>query len=525
MAPRPHLADLNRPAQKRASLVRCTSFAVRAIGWRELAFANLAVLFALFGSPTISAQLREAPEAPCSTDNAVADHSQKPHPKVIIEEVRFDGPTHLPYSELGPVIEEANHREMDAEFPGWLDDFAEIGLRGAWQDQGYFNVKVTAKAQSLGSDSEHERFVVTAHVDEGLQYRLGQIQLVDGTAFPAEQLRNLIPMNDGDLFDVSKVREGIQALTKMYDSHGYIDFTAVPDTELADRAQLVSLVMRLDEQKQYRIGKINVVGTAPEIESVLRSRFRQGDVFRPQVIEEFYKDYKSALPSGALPEDVQIKRNGRDGTADLSFVFLAFGDVEGVVLDSSGQPVQHASVSYQYMDAPDQGRDVQVETDCNGHFVIEHVLPRRVEIRARKESDFYADGLLGSYAQPNEPEFPQVQVVAGESVKGVIVRLGRQGGLLRVRVLDADTKGPLRSIEYQLCPTDSLRGLSSCAGGWTPGEFHLIVPSAPVSLKIGANSYEDWNYRDEGTGSPLLHLEPGEAKSLTVDLKRKNPRN
>jgi hypothetical protein len=506
-------------------LLHCASLAIRAIVWRALAFATLAVLFALFGSPTISAQLREAPEESCSPANAVADHSQKSHPKLFVEDVRFDGPTHLPYSELQRVIEEVNQREMDAENPGWLDEFAEIGLRGAWQDRGYFNVKVAAKAKSLGGDSERERFVVTAHVDEGLQYRLGQIRFVDGTAFPADTLRNLIPMNDGDLFDVSKVREGIQVLTKMYASHGYVDFTAVPNTEFADRPQLISLVMRLDEQKQYRIGRISVVGAAPEIESVLRSRFKQGDVVHPPAVEEFYKEYKSALPSGAMPEDVQIKRHVRDGTADLSFVFLPFGAVEGVVLDSSGHPVQHASVYYQYMEEPSQVRDGQVETDCSGQFVIDHVLPRRIEIRARKESVFYTDTLLGSYAQPNEPEFPQVQVVADESVKGVIVRLGRQGGLLRVRVLDADTKGPLGGIGYRLCRTDNLRGLSSCAAGGKPGEFHLVVPSAPITLKIGADNYEDWNYRDEGTGSPLLQLDPGEAKSLTVYLKRKNPGN
>jgi hypothetical protein len=43
-------------------------------------------------------------------------------------------------------------------------------LRGAWQNLGYFRVKVSAEARSLGSDSNEERFLVTAHVDEGLQY-------------------------------------------------------------------------------------------------------------------------------------------------------------------------------------------------------------------------------------------------------------------------------------------------------------------------------------------------------------------
>jgi len=492
---------------------------------RTWQFALFPLLCMLCFPPPISAQLRDASDESCPAATGNAEQSKPPHRKVIIEDVRFDAPIHLSYAALKPAVDEANRIEMDAEGNGWLDEFAEIGLRGTWQNQGYFNATVTAKAESLGSDSESKRFLVTAHVEEGLQYRVREVRFAGGTVFPTEQLRNAVPMHDGDLFDVSMVRQAIENLTKLYGSFGYIDFTAVPRTELADRPQLVTLVMELDEQKQYRIGQVSVVGRSSEMEALARSKFTPGDLFRPAVLDQFIAENKSALPAGASPEDVQITRNVREGIVDVTFYFLPGGAVEGTVVDQSGHPVQIAQVYFVPLSGLTQSGGPTKETNCNGHFVIEHLLPGTVEIRASKESDFYSDGLNGQLSRAGEQVFPQVKVGEGESVSGVVVRLGKQGGLLRVLVLDSDSKAPLSHVRYQLCFKENTDGQPYCGSIGGPGEYHTVVPSVPLALKITADNYEDWDYRDAKTGSPSLRLEPGEIKSFTVNLKPKNPKN
>ena len=217
--------------------------------------------------------------------------------KVIIERIEFDRPVHLSNADIEQVIEKANMNEWDADSPAWIDELAEIGLRSAWQDQGYFKIDIAARAQSLGGDSNHERFLVAVHVtNEGPQFHVGDIQFTGGTGIPEVELRRVFPLREGEIFSVARVREGIEALTKLYSSQGYLDLTVVPDTEVDDNLQRISLVMRLDERKQYRIGSVEIRGLDPSLEARLRSILVPGEVFNPQPVTAFLKENRPVLP-------------------------------------------------------------------------------------------------------------------------------------------------------------------------------------------------------------------------------------
>ena len=188
-----------------------------------------------------------------------SDGNRNASRKVIVERIEFDRPVHLSNSDIEQVIEKANKAEWDADSPAWIDTLAELELRSAWQDQGYFKIAIDPHAQSLGGDSGHERFLVTVHVlEEGPQFHLGDIRFTGGTAIPEVELRQTIPLRDGEFFDVAQVREGIVALTKLYGSHGYINFMAIPDAEADENLQRISLVIALDEQKQFRVGSVEI---------------------------------------------------------------------------------------------------------------------------------------------------------------------------------------------------------------------------------------------------------------------------
>jgi outer membrane protein assembly factor BamA len=242
--------------------------------------------------------------------------------KVFIKDVNFDGPIHVPRSDIAQIIKEANQSDLDAHDPQWIAAF-EIALRGAWQDRGYFHVEVTAEVHSLGGNSNEERVQVTAHVNEGLQYHLRDIRFVSGTAIPDAELRAVIPMREGEIFNVSLVRNVIEALIKLYGSHGYIDFTAVPDTEIDDNLQRISLVFHLDEQKQYRVGKVEIKALDPALEARLRALLRPGEIYNEEAENDFYKENRLALPPKVSTADMQAVRNVETGIVDLAFDFRA----------------------------------------------------------------------------------------------------------------------------------------------------------------------------------------------------------
>lgn len=241
-----------------------------------------------------------------------------PSRKVIVERIEFDRPVLLSDSDVQHVIKQANEKEWDADSPAWLDELAEIGLRHAWQDQGYFKVAIDPRAQSLGGDSGHERFLVAVHViDEGPQFHMGNIQFTGGTAIPDAELRRVFPLREGEIFDAAKVRSGLEALTKLYGSHGYVDFTATPEKQVDENLQRISLVIHLDEQTQFRVGNVDIRGLDPHFEARLRSILVPGEVFNPQLLRAFLNENRPVLPHGI--ENFEMRRNVRAGLVDLTF--------------------------------------------------------------------------------------------------------------------------------------------------------------------------------------------------------------
>jgi len=249
-----------------------------------------------------------------------------PHPIVVIDVVHFDGPIHASRSALSGFIRTANQAALSAD-DDWLEEFQDVALRGWWQDHGYNNVKVTAESHLISGDSQHQHFSVSVHVDEGLQYRLSGIRFVNadperGLAIPEQQLRKVIQIRDGEILNVDKVRRGVEALTKFYGTRGYFDFTAEPRLETDDAHRRISVLMRLSEQKQYIIAKVDVLSQNPELEKDLKSTIKAGDVYNSKLMEDFFTKHKSILPPDSSPiTSIKVERNVKTGTVNLVFDF------------------------------------------------------------------------------------------------------------------------------------------------------------------------------------------------------------
>ena len=252
----------------------------------------------------------------------------KASPRIIIDDVKFDGPIHISDSDRQQLVSELKERSYRADYD-WLSEVQEIGIKSVWRDRGYFKVEVSAKEELLRSDSAGEHVLVIVHVDEGAQYRLGSIQFRSSDpdvplAFPTEDLRKLIPMNTGDIFSAEKIRESLDSLKLLYGSNGYIDFVAEPLTDIDDSPDhRISLVMELDQQKQYRLGKIEVLGPNPVVETFLKSKLRPGDVYNWKAVENLVKENEAVLPPNTSPQDLELNRNVKNGTVDLRFNFSA----------------------------------------------------------------------------------------------------------------------------------------------------------------------------------------------------------
>ena len=176
----------------------------------------------------------------------------------------------------------------------WIEEFSGT-IRDAWQQRGYFKVKVDPQVLLTSEISSEKTFHVTATVDSGGQYRLGKITFKGGTQFGPDRLMGFFPLSRGEIFNTDRVRKGLEKLRKAYDERGFIDFSPVPTVSVDESHGLIDLAVEMEEGRQFRVSKTYISGLDPaSAETLLRkSGLEPGDVADPDRLTRFDQEHGS----------------------------------------------------------------------------------------------------------------------------------------------------------------------------------------------------------------------------------------
>jgi outer membrane protein insertion porin family len=176
-----------------------------------------------------------------------------------------------------------------------LADEAGERVRAAYQDKGYFKVEVRDKAVPV-AQGQYDLVITVVH--QGVQYRLGNLNFVNTTSFPEPLLRDLFPVQRGEIFSREKVAKGLEEVRRLYGSQGYLNFVSVPNTAFDDENALANLTIDVDEGKQFRLRTVDVIGVDPETkERVLNElAMKPGDLYTSESWESVFRIISRPCP-------------------------------------------------------------------------------------------------------------------------------------------------------------------------------------------------------------------------------------
>jgi outer membrane translocation and assembly module TamA len=270
-------------------------------------------LLMLNGQTTLAQQSEEPPD-----HDTLCALSQPPNlrSEVTVAELNLEGDLQLPSADQEQIASQLKEGTYPGEPDGVTEELEER-VRQAWQNRGYFKVRVQGGSHILSSIPGNAQIAATFHIEEGPRYRLQQITFKGNKAIAnIKALRDLFPSKDGDVFNRAAIGKGLENLGKAYSQFGYINFTSVPETKFNEADQTISLVIDIDEGKQFYIGSIRVFGADPQILSDLP--LKRGQPYNGSLIEAFLRKH---LPE-ADPNDQRVQRrvlNERAGTVGLVF--------------------------------------------------------------------------------------------------------------------------------------------------------------------------------------------------------------
>ncbi len=151
-------------------------------------------------------------------------------------------------------------------------------VREVYLNNGY--VDVSFGPPEMGYEDGYSRFLfwkrpkrwldLTIPVEEGKQYRVGNVQVEGATVFPADFIKLHFKLQPGEVYNESRITKGLESLRELYGSRGYVQFTGFPIKKPVAESDVVDVTINLNEDKQYFVNRIEFKGNTTTRDKVIR---------------------------------------------------------------------------------------------------------------------------------------------------------------------------------------------------------------------------------------------------------------
>lgn len=184
--------------------------------------------------------------------------------KLKIDEVVFIGNSAFNARQLRKEMKVRRHWFMswltgsgrfdEGEFQDDLDR-----LRTKYQNEGYLDVSIPESNVTLDYPTER-KIVITVRIDEGRQYRVGNITFDGNTIFNDMQLFPGLDLLTGDVFSPEKLDGDVERITNLYGAIGYLDTSVRPERRPNLDTGAIDLIYRIQESERFEVESIIIEG-------------------------------------------------------------------------------------------------------------------------------------------------------------------------------------------------------------------------------------------------------------------------
>ena len=240
--------------------------------------------------------------------------------KLAVRRVAFAGNSAYPSNKLKGVVKSGetnvlslllNNDTYDAER---IDTDRDL-LRRFYRAHGYADVRVRSDARY---DAGTKGVVVTFTIDEGPQYRFGQVDIVSNVkSVDPAALRSSLRTQAGEIYDAGAVDKTVEELALALAKSGSPFAAALPRSERLPEQHLINLVYTIVDDKRVYVERIDIHGNIKTRDEVIRREFDlvEGDAYNRALIERgerrlkqlgYFKTVKISEKPGSAPDRVVI---------------------------------------------------------------------------------------------------------------------------------------------------------------------------------------------------------------------------
>ena len=146
-------------------------------------------------------------------------------------------------------------------------------LRSHYMNRGYADFSLTSSQVSLTPD--RSGIYVTVNLDEGEEYRLGEVRIVGDTIVEREEMQELLGVEEGDRFSQQEITAGASNIRERLGVEGYAFANVNPVPDIDRDNQTVDLTYYVDPGNRAYVRRLNISGNFRTDDEVIRREMRQ----------------------------------------------------------------------------------------------------------------------------------------------------------------------------------------------------------------------------------------------------------
>ncbi len=196
------------------------------------------------------------------------------HAKVIVKGIYFSGTSKISPDELKSVIET---REG-----GWFSFLTGAGtykeeafqkdmmrITQYYREKGFIKAKVGIPSLKLTPDKKF--LYIFIPVEEGEQYRLGEVKISGDLVVPEQEIRKLISLKKGDIFNTTQFfARDLEAVTVLYKDMGFAYVNIETPYKEYESKRVLDIDLIIEKGPVCKFERIEIVGNVKTRDKVIR---------------------------------------------------------------------------------------------------------------------------------------------------------------------------------------------------------------------------------------------------------------
>ncbi len=282
------------------------------------------------------------------TNEAIVNFKISEGPKGRIKKIIFKGNKNIKSSDLKKAMMTKQWNIFSIlTKTGILDEDIlknDIQLLSAYYyDHGFLDVKISEPKINL---KDPRRIEIEIEIDEGRQYRIGDIDFKGDVLTTKEDLFKVLKIKRGDIYRTSVIREEINKLTEIFANKGYAYVEITPETLTDSKNLRVNITFDIEKKKQVYFEKIQITGNTKTRDKVVRRELQvsEGELYHATGLKRsqerlkrtgFFKEVDFSTSRGSSDEKLNLDIKVEEAPTGALSVGVGYSSVEKVIGSAS----------------------------------------------------------------------------------------------------------------------------------------------------------------------------------------------